>query len=836
MFCDVFVSLLRYPCEVRVRSVPLQPCRRHGKKRKEDESDMLSKKDVKIMADKMGDAGRPPGYADSSGQLSLEMSSTFEGIDTQLQSSQVSSTVLDSPVSMYQGWGASNWLNPWGEYSSFGGLERDVKVDPDSTSLDDIRPRSALSQEEHRPGSRNLSNPTVDSTRNYGNSPRTHSVSPRSHTSAVGEMSYNTSPRGCVSTHQDLKMKGLEYPNVENGYNHYTSVAGSCVTSNNRQDDQLRLPFPRYTGDSSQQKYSNISTQNYMNAENSTKLLKPHVEQTVANRMQHPYPSQQIPPPSINPVYQNQYGNDNVSNIFSYVNNHNNNPNNDYKSIGISNSENHLLHLPAFEQRNNMQSSFVTNDQRKSVYYAQRQSESKPYIVNHSSFPSSDQIAYSRNSNVANSYPNQVKNPYQFNDQQMNDKKISANKLVRPDQTKTPSWETPSASSPFRVPKGRPPSRTTSNQTPSAESNTYPNHLGRTFLKPSESSKAIFADTLNSNSMQNGCISNQLKTNSISNQLKTNFIPSLMKTNCPDDKLRDGFYDTRQDIPSSNSNSFTWAGEMKQVQDFHAMSGLSHHAFPQYGYPTYPVYEKSYANSWDGYNYNHHQSYQTPEYSQQFYQQPKREGCFHPSQYPYQDLNSTYQGLNSGWTRWDIYGPPRYLPVLPEPPPKAKPLGKVEDYSDNEECFKDPQIGGVAIALSHGSVLFECAKHETHSTTALKKPNRLNPNRISLVFYQHRNLNRPKHGSDEWEEKTRLRKLGATTSGACSSTTKSPTSTTASPGSTTNGKMTPPHIPNVPNTQFMMRSPTYTTMTWTTLFPMHPCMITGPYQEGGAIG
>ncbi|KAK9869847.1 hypothetical protein WA026_003572 [Henosepilachna vigintioctopunctata] len=134
---------------------------------------------------------------------------------------------------------------------------------------------------------------------------------------------------------------------------------------------------------------------------------------------------------------------------------------------------------------------------------------------------------------------------------------------------------------------------------------------------------------------------------------------------------------------------------------------------------------------------------------------------------------------------------------------KIQPLQKL--YSDNLECFQDAEVGGVAIALEHGSILFECARHELHATTALKEPNRQSPTRISLVFYQHRNLNKPKHGLDEYYQRLKSK----------------------------NGILHVDHsnpLAIKPAEDILVRAASLPTISWTTLFPMHPCITTGPYQ------
>lgn len=153
-------------------------------------------------------------------------------------------------------------------------------------------------------------------------------------------------------------------------------------------------------------------------------------------------------------------------------------------------------------------------------------------------------------------------------------------------------------------------------------------------------------------------------------------------------------------------------------------------------------------------------------------------------------------------------------PVFPQLP-TAKSLGEVTNYTDNLESFKDSQIGGVALALEHGSVMFECARHELHATTALKKPDRTAPTRISLVFYQHKNLNKSRHGWDDYVEKMRLRKL--------EKDSKLMVDTPAKPESLSS------------RDDVKLRASTLTTTTETTAFPMYPCVVTGSYLDKSGV-
>ena len=55
---------------------------------------------------------------------------------------------------------------------------------------------------------------------------------------------------------------------------------------------------------------------------------------------------------------------------------------------------------------------------------------------------------------------------------------------------------------------------------------------------------------------------------------------------------------------------------------------------------------------------------------------------------------------------------------------------------------------GISINLKSGSLLLECASREWHAATKPIRPNLKVPSRVALVFFSHKHLNLPNHGSE----------------------------------------------------------------------------------------
>lgn len=203
-------------------------------------------------------------------------------------------------------------------------------------------------------------------------------------------------------------------------------------------------------------------------------------------------------------------------------------------------------------------------------------------------------------------------------------------------------------------------------------------------------------------------------------------------------------------------------------------------------------------------------------YPEQYHQQPtdfQSFACYQPDTVP----KFNYGSSNSESANLPNFYETQTYPAFP-PIASYKPLGEIINYTDNIESFKDSQIGGVAVALEHGSVMFECARHELHATTALKNPDRTSPTRISLVFYQHKNLNKSRHGWDDYIEKMKLRKLERDSVGG-----KLMVENPVEPESLSS------------RDDVKLRASTLTTTTETTVFPIYPCVVTGSCQEKSSV-
>ncbi|CAH1391306.1 unnamed protein product [Nezara viridula] len=765
-------SLTRFPCEVRVRAVPLTPCRKHGKKRKDEEEHQNS-----------ATAGK--NNKDPSSQTSSDL----------LQSSQVSSTVVDSPVQSHQGWGGgfaaqtsrsngvpvgfnnikspSHQMNNKRQYCHGEGnfsSENEVKIDPDSTTNHlnnqnfnhtQWEDRSPTNQVTCSNGRSSNFQPPSPYQLSHQASPKTNSaMSPMQNDGSYREDKQQNSPYNVSPSNSVFRVPKGRPPSRSNPGTPQPTFENSTYIKPLPALPPLEHRFDR----------PNSPIKDWDNVPQSPEKSPKHSQSFIAQNSPGFGKEQSqsyVPQNSPGTVKEHSQGTQTMKHSPNPENSSTNSRNN---SI---NGSPHQQIVPSGESSSHNINQICNN---QFASYPMYNSNGFHQQVNRPSY-----IEYNNNHFNNGTQPG-------FHDH---------NYGTTPNYHYFENFSNDNYNSGTQTPVPLHPHE----QQSSSSSNGY--------LYPNQGAGVRNGfKTANINNFQGN--QKEINGNSFSSSFESyrgersgtpstpHAIPNIKKEN-------------QWQYCSSNSETPPCGNikqemQIKREKDERNTSQCEHRFrdCPSEGFPQSP----SKANSAQ---YSRPPPWSRPLVSPPFIkeeieqmQHPSFDPDFHSNHiHPHQSFD--YQGVGMyQLTGWDNYGPTPYLPMIKEA--KPEPIGQVADYIDNEECFKDSQMGGVAIALSHGSVLFECAKHELHATTALHKPNRLQPTRISLVFYQHRNLNRPDHGANEWEEKMRLRKLGTLSS------------------STPSNSVSPP-------SPAVLKSPTYTTTTWTTLFPMHPCVGTGPYQK-----
>jgi hypothetical protein len=91
---------------------------------------------------------------------------------------------------------------------------------------------------------------------------------------------------------------------------------------------------------------------------------------------------------------------------------------------------------------------------------------------------------------------------------------------------------------------------------------------------------------------------------------------------------------------------------------------------------------------------------------------------------------------------------------LQNPEKRGKQLHCLANYSLTED---GPQ--GMQFDLGNGSVCFENAALEVHSSSRVETPDKKNPSRIGIIAYLHSAINKPNHGEEEGKKFLKKGKL-----------------------------------------------------------------------------